>query len=361
MHDSYDRGRTFEGRRLRSECRPRGPGSGEPVRPRSALSAGTVNPTTLERWVDNMTAAAFRRAAASVAVLALTLAACGGDNDTEEATDATTEAQETEAEETEAQETEASEEAAGCSPDDLETFEPGTLTVATGDPVFPPWMLDDDPAGGEGFENGLVYALAEELGYAEGDVAWVRTGFDEAIAPGPKEYDFNIQQFSVTEEREEVVDFSIVYYQPEKAVIALPGSATADATSFDDLREASWGASIGTTDLDYLENILGVTDVAVFDDQAGVFQALEGGQIDATVAALPTALFATAVQVPDAAIVAVLPADPNDNGHGLLFEDGSPLVDCIDQGLQALIDAGVVDELASEYLTGDGEIPAITE
>jgi polar amino acid transport system substrate-binding protein len=319
-----------------------------------------------------MTAAAFRRAAASVAVLALTLAACGGDPDpdvtpTEEgagATEAATdEANDTEPEDTEEAGTEEGGEAAGidgCSPDELETFEPGTLTVATGDPVFPPWMLDDDPEGGEGFENGLIYALAEELGYDEADVAWVRTGFDEAIAPGPKEYDFNIQQFSVTEEREEVVDFSIVYYQPDKAVIALPDSVIAGATSFDDLREANWGASIGTTDLDYLENILGVTDVAVFDDQAGVFQALEGGQIDATVAALPTALFATAVQVPDAAIVAVLPPDPNDNGHGLLFEDGSPLVDCIDQGLQALIDDGVVDDLADQYLTGDGEIPAIT-
>ena len=316
-----------------------------------------------------MTTAAFRRAAASIAVLALILAACGGDPDpdvtpTEEGVDATEEAtQATEPEDTEEAATEEGGEAAGvdgCSPDELETFEPGTLTVATGDPVFPPWMLDDDPEGGEGFENGLIYALAEELGYGEADVAWVRTGFDEAIAPGPKEYDFNIQQFSVTEEREEVVDFSIVYYQPDKAVIALPDSVIAGAASFDDLREANWGASIGTTDLDYLENILGVSDVAVFDDQAGVFQALEGGQIDATVAALPTALFATAVQVPDAAIVAVLPPDPNDNGHGLLFEDGSPLVDCIDQGLQALIDDGVVDDLAEQYLTGDGEIPAIT-
>jgi polar amino acid transport system substrate-binding protein len=318
-----------------------------------------------------MTPRAFRRAAASVAVLALTVAACGGDPDpdvtpTEEgagATEAATEAATDAAEPADTEETteEAGETAGieGCSPDELETFEPSTLTVATGDPVFPPWMLDDDPEGGEGFENGLVYALADELGYDATDVAWVRTGFDEAIAPGPKEYDFNIQQFSVTEEREEVVDFSIVYYQPQKAVIALPGSLVEDAASFDDLREVSWGAAIGTTDLDYLENILGVGDAAVFDDQAGVFQALEGGQIDATVAALPTALFATAVQVPDAAIVAVLPPDPNDEGHGLLFQDGSPLVDCVDQGLQALIDGGVVDDLADQYLTGEGDIPEI--
>jgi polar amino acid transport system substrate-binding protein len=318
-----------------------------------------------------MTAARLRRAAAGLAALALALTACGETADdplsdaTEETTDAVTEeATDTDTEEATDAATDEDTEAAGiagCTPDELETFEPGTLTVATGEPVFPPWMLDDDPEGGEGFENGLIYALADELGYDPDDVAWVRTGFDEAIAPGPKDYDFNIQQFSVTEEREEIVDFSMVYYQPQKAVIALPDGLLEGASSFDDLREASWGAAIGTTDLDYLENILGIEDVAVFDDQAGVFQALEGGQIDGTVAALPTALFATAVQVPDALILAVLPPDPNDTGHGLLFEDGSPLVDCIDQGLEALIDRGVVDDLAAEYLTGDGEIPEILE
>jgi polar amino acid transport system substrate-binding protein len=310
-----------------------------------------------------------RRTLAVVSVVALLLVACGDDeepaDDTTGTTDTTDDVTDDDADADEdAEATEDDDQAGtieGCSPDDLDTFEPGQLTVATGDPVFPPWMMDDDPEGGEGFENGLVYELADRLGYDPDDVVWVRTGFDEAIAPGAKDYDFNIQQFSVTEERAEVVDFSIVYYQPEKAVIALPDSPVADASTFEDLRAASWGATIGTTDLDYLEQILEVDDVAVFDDQAGVFQALQGGQIDATVAAVPTALFATAVQVEEAEIVATLPPDPEDSGHGLLFEQDSPLVDCIDQGLQALIDDGVVDELSGRYLTGDGEIPEITE
>ncbi|MFP4642789.1 MAG: substrate-binding periplasmic protein [Spirochaetales bacterium] len=238
---------------------------------------------------------------------------------------------------------------------------PGQLTVGTGDPVYPPWMLNDDPASGEGFENAMIYALAEELGFSEDEVVWERgLTFDQTIAPGPKPFDFAIRQVSVTDEREEIVDFSMVYFQPDKVVVALPDSEVAEATSFEELREASWGATIGTTDLDYLEDILEVQDAAVFDDQAGTFQALQGGQIDATVVALPTGIFATDVQVPEAEITAILPPDPDDNGHGLLFEDGNSLVDWIDDGLEAIIERGVIDDLIEEYLIDTSEVPEIT-
>jgi polar amino acid transport system substrate-binding protein len=244
---------------------------------------------------------------------------------------------------------------------DPRLYQPGKLTVATGEPVYPPWMLNDDPAGGEGFENGLVYALAEELGFARGDVVWVRQTFDQGIAPGKKPYDFNIQQYSVTEERRKFVDFSIVYYQPEKAVVALPDSGISNARSFADLKKARWGATIGTTDLNYIEEIIGVDDVAVFNDQAGTFQALLGGQIDATVISLPTALFATAVQVPEAVIAAILPRDPNDEGFGLVFEKDNPIVPWINQGLEAIIAKGVVADLTAKYLIGDKSIPEISK
>lgn len=246
-------------------------------------------------------------------------------------------------------------------PDDPRLVNPGQLTVATGEPVFPPWMMDDDPAGGVGFENGLVYALAEELGFDREDVVWVRATFDQGIAPGPKPYDFNIQQYSITEERDEFVDFSDVYYQPDKAVVALPDSGISDARSFADLRQARWGATIGTTDLDYIENVIGVEDVAVFDDQIGTFQAMLADQIDATVISLPTALFATAVQIPEATVAAILPKDPNDAGFGFVFEEGNPIVPWINEGLAAIRAAGVIDALAQEYLIGSDDIPEISE
>lgn len=246
-------------------------------------------------------------------------------------------------------------------PQDPRLHMPGQLTVGTGDPVYPPWMLNNDPAGGEGFENGLVYALAEEMGFTPDQVVWVGQTFDQAIAPGAKPYDFAIQQISVTEARSQIVSFSQVYFQPEKAVIALPGTAAENATSFEDLRNLRWGAVIGTTDNDYLVNILGIEDAAIYNEQVDVFQALQAGQIDATLAALPTALFVTAVQVPDARIVALLPADENDTGHGLLFEFGNPLVPWVDEALGAIIERGVVDDLIATYLVADPDLPIITE
>lgn len=246
-------------------------------------------------------------------------------------------------------------------PDDPRLFEPGKLTVSTSDPSYPPWVLDSNPEGGEGFEAALVYALAEELGFSKDQVQWVDVTFDGAIAPGEKPYDFSIQQISVTPERSQVATFSDVYYQSDKAVIALPDSEVASAKSFEDLRKARWGVAIGTTDEAYVTNILGVGEPAVFDDQAGVFQALQGGQIDATVAALPTALYATAVQVPEASIVALLPKDPSDEGLGLLFEYENPIVPWINKGLAALKEKGTIDELVAKYLVANPDIPTITE
>jgi polar amino acid transport system substrate-binding protein len=246
-------------------------------------------------------------------------------------------------------------------PNDPRLFTPGKLTVSTSEPSYPPWVLDNNPEAGEGFEAALVYALAAELGFSKDDVVWVDVTFDGAIAPGPKAYDFSIQQISVTPDRAKVATFSDVYYQSDKAVIALPTSTVASAKSFAELKAAKWGVAVGTTDFDYVTNVLGVADAAVFDDQAGVFQALQGGQIDATVAALPTALYATCCQVPEAKITAILPKDPKDEGLGLLFAYENPIVPWINEGLAVLKSKGTIDELAKKYLIADPSIPEITQ
>jgi polar amino acid transport system substrate-binding protein len=249
-----------------------------------------------------------------------------------------------------------------CGPEHPALFQAGTLTVATGDPVFPPWMLDDDPAGGEGFENSVVYAVAAELGFDADDVVWVRTSFEGAIAPGAKDYDFNIQQYSITEERREVVDFSLPYYVEEKVLVTFPDSPGANAQTLADIQGLKYGAMIGTTDLAYIEDVIGATDVDVFDELADVFLAMGGRQIEATVVGFPTALYATAVQVPDAMIAGILPDSAGESGLGMLFEKGSGFVTCVDQALAALDARGELDALATRWLTaGEGEIPRIRE
>ncbi len=234
----------------------------------------------------------------------------------------------------------------------------GVLTVATGEPVFEPWMVDDDPTNGQGFESAVVYALAGELGVDT--VEWVRTGFDEAIAPGEKEYDFNIQQYSITAERDEVVDFSDGYYQTEQAVIGATDSPIASATTLADLKTTRLGAAIGTTSLDYAETVIAPdTEVQVFDDNAAAKAAFDAGQIDGIVFDLPTAYYITAVEIPEASILGVLPVDGDPEELGMLFEDGSPLVPCVNEALAALDAAGTLDELEDEWLNQGGSIPTL--
>src|SRR4051794_24487339 len=120
----------------------------------------------------------------------------------------------------------------------------GKLTIATGDPAYFPYFNDSKhPENGEGFEAAIAYAVADELGFDADDVVWVRTGFDEAIAPGPKSFDFNLQQFSITDDRKKQVDFSSPYYAATQAVITVEGSAAADATSIADLKDLLIGAA----------------------------------------------------------------------------------------------------------------------
>lgn len=250
----------------------------------------------------------------------------------------------------------------GCEIEQLNLVEEGVLTIATGEPVFPPWMMDDDPTNKEGFEGAVAYAVAGEMGFSDDQVTWVRTTFDEAIAPGDKNYDFNLQQYSITDERDEVVDFSTGYYTVRQALVANPGSGIEDAESIEDLKDAKLGAAIGTTSLDYIDNVIEPNEkAAVYDTNADAKSAMDAGQVDGLVFDLPTAYFITAVEMPDATIVGQFEA-PGDapEEFGLLFAEGNSLVACVDAALETLRDDGTLDEIEAQWLTSDGEIKTIT-
>ena len=307
-----------------------------------------------------------RSLAAGIIALSLVVAACGGDDDEPAAEEPAAEepADEPAVEEPAAEEPSAEEPAGNCDP--LPTVQEGMLTVATGETVFPPWMGAaeddfDDPTTGTGYEGALVFALAEELGFTPDQIEWVRTGFDEVIAPGDKDWDFNIQQYSITADRDEVVDFSDGYYQVEQAIIGRADGAAASATTMADLKGLRIGAAIGTTSLDYAEQVIAPDDqVQVYDDNAAAKAAFDANQVDAIVFDLPTAYYITAVEITDASIIGVLPSSGDPEELGMLFEDGNPLVECVNAALATVRDDGTLEALADEWLKQGGSIPTIS-
>ncbi len=311
----------------------------------------------------------YRRLAALTVVLGLALVACGGgdsaDTTVAEATPTTDAAPET----TVAQETTTTEAAPEttaaadpCSPDSLETVQAGVLTVATGEPAFPPWVVDDDPTNGQGFESAVTYAVAEYLGYDTASVEWIRTGFDEAIAPGPKDFDFNIQQYSITDERDEVVDFSVPYYTTNQALVAYEDSPVVGAATVADLAGTALGAQVGTTSFDYIEQVIQPEEpAAAYDTNADAKLALDANQIDGLVFDLPTAFYITAVEIPEASIVGVFEVSPEQaDNFGLLLTDGSPLKACLDEALEALRADGTLDALAEEWIVTGSDLATIS-
>ena len=243
------------------------------------------------------------------------------------------------------------------------TLEEGVLTIATGNPAFSPWVLDDKPESKQGFEAAVAYAVAGELGFDDASVKWVRTGFDEAIQPGAKNFDFNLQQFTITEERAKNVTFSEPYYSTNQAVVGLADSKAKGATSVADLKGLKFGAQVGTTSLDYITNVIKPdAEALVYDDNAGAKAALEGGQVDAIVLDLPTALYVSAVEIEGSAVLGQFPltdAVAADN-FGMVFDLDNPLAECVNTALANLKSSGKLDEITLANLSTTTDIPVIS-
>ena len=287
-------------------------------------------------------------ALAGAGALVLALTACQAGSAPEAETAEPEEATEEATEETPAEES-------------LPTLTDGVLTIATGEPAYYPYVLDDDPSSGEGFESAVAYALAEELGFAPEDVQWVRTTFEAAIQPGPKDFDVNLQQYTITAERAENVDFSLPYYSTPQAVITNASSAAADATSIADLKDLIIGAATGTTSFQAIEAIVDPTSGAqAFNDNDAAKLALETGQIDALVVDLPTAFYLTGVEITDGLIVGQLAGDVGvPDQWGLVLEKDSPLTDAVNAALQTLTDNGTLAEITDTWLGADQSAPVL--
>jgi polar amino acid transport system substrate-binding protein len=243
------------------------------------------------------------------------------------------------------------------------TITEGKLTIGTGNPAYYPWVADDAPESKQGFEAAVAYAVAGELGYADADVVWVRTGFDEAIQPGAKNFDFNLQQFSITEERKANVTFSDPYYSTNQALVGYADSAIAGATSIAELKDAKFGAQAGTTSLDFITKVIQpATEPFVYDDNAAAKAALEAKQIDAIVVDLPTAFYISAVEIEGSAVIGQFPLSDavGADNFGLVFDLDNPLAACVNEALASLKESGKLAEIENEWLSGYTGAPVIS-
>jgi polar amino acid transport system substrate-binding protein len=251
---------------------------------------------------------------------------------------------------------------AACPKGGLPTLAAGTLTVGTDQPVYQPWYVDDAPENGQGFESAVAYAIAEQLGYPKDEVAWTRVPFNAAIQPGPKSFDLNLTEFSITDERKQAVDFSAPYYDVKQAVVALSDNPFANTSNVAGLAAARLGAQVGTTSYDAINQVIKPnTPAAVFNTNDDAKLALSNGQVDAIVVDLPTAFFITSAELQNAKIVGQLPAGTGTpEQFGAVLDKGSPLTSCVSDAVEALRSAGTLTALEQQWLTAEGNAPELT-
>jgi polar amino acid transport system substrate-binding protein len=238
----------------------------------------------------------------------------------------------------------------------LQTVTAGKITVATGQPAYSPWVIDNKPQTGQGFEAAVAYAVAKKLGFSKSEVKWVRTGFDAAIAPGAKDFDFNLQQFSITDQRKKAVDFSSPYYTTTQAIVAYKGTPVASAKSAADLKSFKIGVPAGTTSYDVLVKEVGGSP-AVYNSEDDAVQALKSKQIDAIAVDLPAAFYITSAQLKNATVVGQFSDTSGGDQYGLVLAKNSPITKKVSAAVDDLRGDGTLASLEKKWLSDTVNVP----
>ena len=249
---------------------------------------------------------------------------------------------------------------ATCAPGSLATKTAGTLTIGTDNPAYEPWFSDNKPTNGKGFESAVAYSVAKRLGYETANVKWTQVPFNNAIAPGPKPYDIDINEFSVTDERKQAVDFSSPYYLVRQTVITIKGSKIAGATSIAALADAKLGAQVGTTSLQAINELIKPSKQAqVFNSNDDAKKALQNGTIDGLVVDLPTAFYMTGAELDNGVIVGQLPQVGVPEQFGIVLDKNSPLTGCVSKAVDQLRQDGTLAVLEKTWLASTGGAPEL--
>ena len=302
-----------------------------------------------------------RQILALVAAGSVVFAACGDDTETSD-----TAATETTAGGTETTAASTGGDAKACA--EGKTLEAGSLTIATGDPAFPPYVIDDAPESGQGFEAALALAVAKELGFEGDTVKWVRTSFDTAVAGSDSNFDFNLQQFTINDERKQVVSFSDPYYTANQAVLGYVDGPGTGVTTVADLKKLKLGAAAGTTSLQFITDVIQPdAEPFAFNSNADAATALDNKQIDAIISDLPTAIFwanagAEFGGIDNTKVFGQFAlGDEGGDQWGLLFTLDNPLVECANIALANLAASGELEQITTQWMTDYTEAPTLPE
>ena len=298
----------------------------------------------------------MKRTTLTFAVATLLLASCGSDSKSTPTTAAAT----TAAPGTTAAPASTAPSATDCAKG--HTIAADVLTIATGNPAYPPYVIDDKPESGQGFEAALALAVAKDMGFEGAAVKWVRTDFDSAVAGTADTFDFNLQQFTINADREKVVSFSTPYYTANQAVLGYATGAGASVKSLADLKKLKLGAAAGTTSLQFITDII-KPDVEpfAFNSNADAKTALDNKQIDAIVTDLPTALYISAVEISGTKVFGQIPASAGGAGDswGLLFKKDNPLAECANLALADLTTSGDLGKITQQWMADYTEAPEL--
>jgi polar amino acid transport system substrate-binding protein len=246
-----------------------------------------------------------------------------------------------------------------CAKGDLNLVSAGKLTVGTDNPAFPPWFGGtpkspwkvSDPRSGQGFESAVAYAVAKQLGFSKSEVEWKHIPFSNSYAPGPKSFDFDINEISFTPARAKVVSFSDSYYDVNQSVVVNKGTPIASVTTAAGLKPYELGAQLGTTSYQLIQDTIKPSKKpSVFPTNTGAVQALKNKQIDGLVVDLPTAFYVTAVQVPNSKVLGQFPTEPGGEHFGMVFQKGNSLVRCVNTALSKLRSGGTLKQLQQKWL-----------
>jgi polar amino acid transport system substrate-binding protein len=246
-----------------------------------------------------------------------------------------------------------------CATDQLNLVKSGTLTVGTDNPAYPPWFGGtpkkpwqvSDPRSGKGYESAVAYAVAKELGFSRNEVTWDYVPFNNSFAPGPKSFDFDINQVSVSPARAKIIDFSDPYYTINQAIVVNKGTPIASATSKAALKPYELGAQLGTTSYQFIKDKIKPSKTpSVFPTNAGAVQALKNKQIDGLIVDLPTAFYVTTVPVPNSKILGQFPAEPGGEKVAMVFAKGNSLRTCVNKALATLKGNGTLKQLQQQWL-----------